>query len=54
MSHEEYAVLVEVLRRAPVTLAEQLVIGTLLEKLAPKTEPVTSDAPACSAQSQTG
>ena len=36
MSHEEYAVLVEVLRRAPVTLAEQLVIAALLEQLAPQ------------------
>lgn len=45
MSHEEYAVLVEVLRRAPVTLAEQLVIGALLEKIAPKGEQAADQQP---------
>jgi hypothetical protein len=34
MSNEQHAVLREVLRRVPVTLAEQLVIGALLEMIA--------------------
>ena len=45
MSHEEYAVLVEVLRRAPVTLAERLVLGALLEKLAPQDEQAADQQP---------
>lgn len=46
MTNEEYAVLLAVLQRAPLSLAEKIVLDGVLREIAPPPQPESAPQPA--------